>query len=270
MRAINLQGKLNSNWVVIDPEDHSPPAMDSSISSPDPIGLSDENLILTPSPSKRRASSITPRKPLVETSGNSTVQEFYITTPTKPNAKAGRDTYSPWRLRMTLEADPIETGQKIGGHKEQTIVTKIPLKGGEDSSLIESTRGRGGSRKSLGSPVRRMGTPKPKVNRRKTMPEPSDAIDDYKIGETSPFARPGDAFPKRRARKSVSPGKKRESRTPEIQTAPASDAESKRKRSRSRKRRIEITPMKLPQDFEGSSDFPMQQPQPESPCQRGL
>ena len=214
-------------------------------SSPDPLGLSDENLAFTPSPSKTRASSVIPCRALAEISGNSAVQEFYISTPT-PKQEAS----SPWRLRMTLEAKPVKRGQGLEELKEETIVTKVPLKGGDGSSPIDSRRGRGRSGKSLGSPVKRTGTPKPKVNRRKTVCEPAEAI---VMLDSSPFAKPGDAFPKRRAKKSPSPSKPRRQITPDTQLVTANDAESRRKRSWSRKRRTEITPMKLSRNLEDHS-----------------
>ena len=227
-------------------------------SSPDPLGSLDEEATLsTISPRKLRAASITPRKPLTDVSGNSAVQEFYISTPTPPKRRTspvkGKGS-SPWRIRVTLEAEPSDEPLEDEGLREETMVTKIPLKGADDSSSMDADKGRGRPRKSLGSPIKRPATPKFSTRRRKTVSTSAEVEENIDQREMSPFAKRGDAFPKRRRRKSRSPNKQNNQAVSEPTTERMSEndpaAQSKRKRSRSRKRRAEITPMKLFQDLD--------------------
>lgn len=224
-------------------------------SSPDPLGFSDENATTPLSPSKARASIHTSRTPLKEVLGNSAVQDFYIPSPTpikKRTLSNNGKALSPWRIRVTLQAEPIGDAQENSVLDDKTIVTRIPLKGGDDSSPPEMTRGRERPLKSLGSPSKRPGTPKPNTRRARSASAPTEVEEEQEhLGwqDMSPFAKRGDAFPKRRARRSRSPRKQEDQAMPLTPTLLANEndlaAESKRKRSRSRKRRTEITPRKL-------------------------
>ena len=147
---------------------------DSLLSSPDPLGLSLTSKP-TSSPAKPLEKPRTPRKALSESQGNAQVQHFYLTTPSAPHtpskspAKASQDARSPWRIRVTVEAEPeINMAESPSKHLvERTTTTSIPLKDAVDSSPAAVKRGRGRPRKSLDAPIKRNGTPKPRATGRK-------------------------------------------------------------------------------------------------------
>ena len=81
---------------------------------------------------------------------------------------------SPWRIRVTVDAEredgrqsssAVETPSRRKSHR--TVTTQVPLKGGDESPTSPSKRPRGRPRKSLDSPVKRPGTPKPLANKRR-------------------------------------------------------------------------------------------------------
>lgn len=252
-----------------------PPNDELLPSSPDPLALSDENTT-TPSPTKARGASITPRKPLLATSGNTTVQDFYLATPpakcrSSPAKRSGQneDAVSPWRIRLTLQAEQVN-GKEITQARilspdrltGRTTTTTIPLKGGDDSPPIVAKRGRGRPRKSLDSPTKRNGTPKPKATgRRKTMLEAAERQDDTK---TTGAATPT----KKKTRKSMQPkletGQPREDITPVSTPRKAKSdqptAGTKSTRPRSKGRRQEITPMRIAYHSDASSQKSPKEP----------
>ena len=162
------------------------------LSSPDPLALSNEN-ISTHSPTKGRGAVLTPRKALAETSGNTHIQNFYLNTPpprrTSPTKlpKQRSHSTSPWRIRLTLQAEQINDAQGSPSMKrtptkrliERSTTITVPLNGGDDTPEIVQKRGRGRPRKSLEAPVKRSSTPLPKkAARRKTVPYVVEEQDD--------------------------------------------------------------------------------------------
>lgn len=147
---------------------------DSLLSSPDPLGLSLTGKP-TSSPAKSPQKPRTPRKALSDSHGNAQVQHFYLTTPSAPHtpsaspAKSAQDVRSPWRIRVTVEAEPeINMAKTPSKHLiERTTTTSIPLKDAVDPSSVAVKRGRGRPRKSLEGRVKRNGTPKPRATGRK-------------------------------------------------------------------------------------------------------
>ncbi|CAF9932377.1 MAG: hypothetical protein HETSPECPRED_008343 [Heterodermia speciosa] len=147
---------------------------DSLLSSPDPLGLS-LNSKPTSSPAKSPQKPGTPRKALSESHGNTQAQHFYLNTPSAPHtpskssAKSAQDIRSPWRIRVTVEAEPeINMVKSPSKHlAERTTTTSVPLKAADDSSPAAVKRGRGRPRKSLEGPIKRNGTPKPRATGRK-------------------------------------------------------------------------------------------------------
>lgn len=165
------------------------------LSSPDPLALSNEN-IPTPSPTKGRGVVLTPRKALADTSGNTHVQDFYLNTPprqkTSPtkSLKQSSQSTSPWRIRLTLQAEQTSDHQGSPSRKrtptkrliERSTTITVPLNGGDDTPQFAEKRGRGRPRKSLEAPVKRNGTPIPKKNaRRKTVPDVVQEQDDTPV-----------------------------------------------------------------------------------------
>ena len=231
-----------------------------SLSSPDPLSMSNENLP-TPSPIKPDRPIITPRKVLAETSGNACVQEFYLTTPPARKArptptkspKSRTNTPSPWRIRLTLSAEQADDmrvqspTKRIG---ERTTTIKVPLKDADDTPPAAARKGRGRPRKSLDTTeknsIERHGTPKPKVSsRRKTVTKLV----------TQNTADSNATPPSKKSR-----GKAKQSRNPNCQSAQLEGDNSSREREgkiieaaretrpRSKGRRREITPIKKVQD----------------------
>ena len=247
------------------------PSKDMMLSSPDPLGMSNEN---TPSHSPTKAGrrfSITPRPVLTEASPNAQVQEFYINAPPSPRynaspVKSPKQTAqptSPWRIRLTVQAEEVDETLKRNSSPvkriaERTTTISVPLKGGDDTSPAMKKKGRGRPRKSLSSPVKRAGTPKPKAGvRRKTMPESPEKQDIDTNGETvTPPKKP-----RGRPRKSMEPKNMEPSRNVSQNNGldvrlgssfgggeETNGKRSKTSRTRSRGRRQEISPIKIAVD----------------------
>ena len=158
------------------------------LSSPDPLGMSQENLG-TPSPTKRRdeKSILTPKKALIETSNNVQTQEFYITTPSGPRHSSlspakrtsqANDLTSPWRIRVTVQAEQEKlldnSAAKQNSHgqcaNEKITTTTIPLNDADYSSKVNLGKSRGRPRKSSDGAGKRSGTPNPRRNGRGKTP----------------------------------------------------------------------------------------------------
>ncbi|MCJ1371381.1 hypothetical protein MMC20_002596 [Loxospora ochrophaea] len=152
---------------------------ESTLSSPDPLaGSLNYSTPLPPSPKRKKA--------LADSGGNVRLQDFYMTTPPplskyspSPMKSAARteNVVSPWRIRVTVEADPEgQAGEKVQHMMsptkriaERRKTTTVPLKDADESSPVVAKRGRGRPRKSLDKPVKRPGTPSAgKNSRRKT------------------------------------------------------------------------------------------------------
>ena len=238
-------------------------------SSPDPLGLSDENMGRG-SPSRVRRPNISPRKPLADASGNARRQDFYISTPPPKarhsiNSKASspqRESESPWRIRLTVQAERVDDAEHmgIGGnlYQAKTTTTTIPLKCGDDASLA-TKRGRGRPRKSNDGQKTKNGTPKPKAVKRKNIAEAE---------EFTPLDSWAPTPPRRRAYKSGNPsgvhkspilnapGLTTETSTPTRRSPERLVKARPFSRSRSRGRRQEITPRKLGQSVELEDETP--------------
>ncbi|KAI9696039.1 MAG: hypothetical protein M1836_005870 [Candelina mexicana] len=173
------------------------------LSSPDPLANSpDISAFLSPSkPSRTSRPGDSTLKQTNSTPKNQTVQlqDFVISTPsnklntldlspTRSKAKT-ENALSPWRIRVTVEAERDEDGNRTGKDaakllnfqspakksKAQTTVTTVPVKGLESSPPAPKRRGR--PRKSCTTPVKRNGTPRPsRRSRRLSM--------DHALGET--------------------------------------------------------------------------------------
>ena len=232
------------------------------LSSPDPLALSNEN-ISTPSPTKGRGVALTPRKPLADASGNTHVQDFYLNTPpprkTSPmkSFKQSSQSTSPWRIRLTLQAEQTSDLQGSPSRRqtptkrliERSTTIAVPLNGGDDTPQFLEKRGRGRPRKSLEAPAKRNGTPIPKKNaRRKTVP---DVVQEQNDTPVSVRAGP----PKRakgRPRKSLEPSKDISTsmqadtplQSPVMEDVQPDEAE-KPTRRKSRARRKEIIPVEI-------------------------
>lgn len=173
-------------------------------SSPDPLGVTEENLGTVP-PLKqcREKFGATPKKPLANTSSNVGLQDFYLTTP--PSQRAGvaspfklvaeaENPASPWRIRVTVEAEQDNTQHSEASHNttpakrlaERTTTTMVPLKDVDEQSPAVSKRGRGRPKKSIDSPGKKAGTPKQKSSgSRKTLP-PSTQKPSNETGRHTP------------------------------------------------------------------------------------
>ena len=233
--------------------------------------MSNESIPSHPPTKEGHGLSITPRKALTETSGNTQVQEFYINTPPHPRRNASpiksprqtTQSTSPWRIRLTVQAEHIDEMQKpndVPGKRltEQTTTITVPLKGCDDTPPVMQKKGRGRPRKSLDSPVKRAGIPKPKGGgRRKTMSESPKkrGMDAHGQAATPPKK------PRGRPRKSVEP----KGGGPSLVSSQSNDSDvwlgsslvggeemnemkPKATRTRSWARRQEITPMKISAD----------------------
>lgn len=247
------------------------PTKDVQLSSPDPLGMSNGSI---PSFSPRKEGhrlSVTPRKALTEASGNTQVQEFYINTPPHPRRSASpikspkqtTQSTSPWRIRLTVQAEQVDEMPKsknIPGKRltEETTTITVPLKGGDDTPPVLQKKGRGRPRKSLDSPVKRAGTPKPKGGgRRKTLSESPKKREIDAHGQVATLPKK----PRGRPRKSI----EAKGVGPSLVTSQSNDPDvwlgsslvggeemtgmkPKAIRTRSRARRQEITPMKIAAD----------------------
>ena len=247
------------------------PTKDMPLSSPDPLGMSNSNISCQSPAKKGRQPLITPRKALREASGNPQVQEFYINTPPNPTLNASpkksprqrRQSASPWRIRLTVQAEPVDGIQRLDMSPikrltETTTTTTVPLKGGDDTPPAMEKKGRGRPRKSLDGPVKRSGTPKPKtVGRRRSVPESpnKNELGSQRKMETPPKK------PKGRPKKSTEPKNVEPSSTVIQQddldvwlgssvagVEEAAEMRSKTVRTRGRGRRQEITPKKVSVD----------------------
>ncbi len=248
--------------------------MDSDlvISSPDPLGQSNEN-IGTPSPTKtptkRQRLSITPRKPLTDTSGNAKTQDFYLTTPPARSgssspiklSKHKDEAQSPWRIRLTVQAERVDDGnQEVSSIllTERTTTTRVPLKGGDDPSP-NVKRSRGRPRKSIDSPFKRNGTPKPKgAGRLMTMHDSPGRSGSRGIKSPTPTKKG-----RGKGRKNLEFGSRgfeteggfgSSSNSNSVYTT-KQQKDGKAARSRSRSRRKEITPKKMALESESGSEM---------------
>ena len=250
------------------------PTKDMTLSSPDPLGMSNSSIFSHTPTKKSRQPLITPRKALREASGNPQVQEFYIDTPPNPRRNASpnksprqiRQSTSPWRIRLTVQAEPIDEKLDKSPKKrlaEQTVTTTVPLKGGDDTPPAVEKKGRGRPRKSLDGPVKRSDTPKPKAGgRRRTISESPKKKKEDADGE---MAKP----PKKargRPKKSMEPKDVESSwglsqkndmdvwlGSSLVGREDTAEIKSKATRTRSRGRRQEITPIKVAVDSDTES-----------------
>ena len=228
-------------------------------SSPDPLGTSDENFG-NASTSTLKRPTISPRKPLIDTAGNARIQEIYVSTPPAKRCDSSptkttkqKDTQeSPWRIRLTVQAERVEDDETTVSPihlTERTTTTTVPLKLGDEGVSIEK-RARGRPRKSLDNPIKRNGTPNPKAAaRRKTMHETATAGPEMSWLPTPPKkgrirgrkTLPGGPQTSSLAVNAIaSPMQNPTRQTPErtIKARPFS-------RTRSRNRRKEVTPRKI-------------------------
>ncbi len=240
----------------------SPERAYDRLSSPDPLALSNEN-ISTPSPTKGRGAVLTPRKALADTSGNTHVQEFYLNTPpprrTSPtkSPKQRSQSTSPWRIRLTLQAEQVNEIQ--GGPSTKRTPTKrliersttitVPLNGGDDTPLLAEKRGRGRPRKSLEAPVKRSGTPIPKkAARRKTVPDIVEEQDDTPVSMRQTQPKRAKGRPRKSLESAMDISKSIQADTalysPVMEEVERDRAE-KITRRKSRARRKELIPMEI-------------------------
>ena len=152
-----------------------------AIDSPDPLGLSltSEKGYSAKSP---RQSTVT-RKLATPTKNSVRLQDFYLKTPPVATTFAkspsrssarGESVISPWRIRVTVDAEREDIQQSPTGMEKSsrrkdghTVTTHVPLKSGDDTPSSPTKRPRGRPRKSLNSPLKRPGTPKPLPTRRR-------------------------------------------------------------------------------------------------------
>ena len=161
---------------------------ESLLESPDLLAKSISDATSSPSkPLKQQNLRITPRKQPVN--GTVKLQDFFLTTPPAAIARRGSPTrsiaqtenlLSPWKIRVTVQAEPQEegmAGQRRGRRtsvspskatpskrtRTSTVTTSVPLNDGDESEMLPSRRGR--PRKSESSPAKRPGTPKPRKGR---------------------------------------------------------------------------------------------------------
>jgi len=234
---------------------------DMLISSPDPLGLSSEN-VGPPSPIKAPRPNTSPRKALSDASGNAQVQEFIINTPPSQkytpqrSSKHKREEESPWRIRLTVQAERMDEQKAMELSRkgtsiqisERTTTTTIPLKGGDNSPPAIEKRGRGRPRKSLDSPIKKNGTPKPKnAGRRKALPEPIEESGPISPSKTSPSPKKGwrgqgkNTYKAATAELSEVIAAEMYPQTADIASIDHKGRQSSRPRSRARRK--EITPM---------------------------
>lgn len=254
------------------------PTKDMTLSSPDPLGMSHSSIFSHTPTKKSRQPLITPRKALREASGNAQVQEFYIDTPPNPTRNASpkksprqiRQSTSPWRIRLTVQAEPIDGVQKLDKSPkkrltEQTTTTTVPLKGGDDTPPAVEKKGRGRPRKSLDGPVKRSGTPKPKAGgRRRTISESPkkqevDADSEMATPLKKPRGRPNKSMEPKDVESSWGLSQKNDMDvwlgSSLVGGEDTAEKKSKATRTRSRGRRQEITPIKpaVDSDIESGS-----------------
>lgn len=205
---------------------------------------------------------------MTEVSGNAQVQDFYINTPPNPRriaspTKSPRQTTqstSPWRIRLTVQAEQVDEMQRsdilsVKHLTEQTTTITVPLKGSDDTPPAAEKKGRGRPRKSLESPVKRAGTPKPKVGvRRRTMPESPKKQEMYIHKEKAtpprkPRGRPRKSMEAKGFEPSLGLSQKTDSDvwlgSSLVGGEETAEIGSGITRTRSRGRRQEITPMRI-------------------------
>jgi len=174
--------------------------------SPDPLAISQDNMpASSPTRTPRRTTS---RKPLQDLTGNICSQDFYLTTPPAPHFSSSPaksttpagNTASPWRIRVTVEAEPDEARNEYPRKvlAQHTTTTTVPLKTAIESSPSPVKRRRGRPRKSMDEPMKRSGTPKPKPSRkRKTMSEFTEDTAEGMALDTATPARRGRGRPRK-------------------------------------------------------------------------
>ena len=232
------------------------------LSSPDPLALSNENISI-PSPTKGRGAVLTPRKALADTSGNTHVQDFYLntppprrTSPKKPPKQRSQST-SPWRIRLTLQAEQINDVQGSPLTKrtptqrliERSTTITVPLNGGDDTPQLVEKRGRGRPRKSLEAPVKRSGTPIPKkAARRKTVPDIVEEQDDTSVSVRATPPKRAKGKPRKSLESAMDITKSIRTDTPlysPVMEKVERNRAEKSTRRKSRARRKEIIPMTI-------------------------
>lgn len=251
--------------------------MDSSQSfrspSPDPLAISQENIAAS-SPT-RITPKTTPRKPLQHSAGNICSQDFYLTTPPapsfsssplKPGHLAGNPT-SPWRIRVTVEAEPKHARDASPGRllTRHTTTTTVPLKTGVDSSPAPAKRGRGRPRKSLDGPMESSGTTKTKITRkRKTMAEVVEGKATEAISESATPVRRGRGRPRKSLGSEIHGSEAGMVEEEEIGIQQSvnpdePDPEQRKPRSKSRDRRKAISPTTASASDTGGTPFTVEQ-----------
>ncbi|MCJ1314256.1 hypothetical protein MMC25_007936 [Agyrium rufum] len=151
--------------------------------SPDPLALSLKGDHQHPSPS-RHPSPFTPRKvEALSQKTNIPLQDFYLSTPSAPVIRSAspsksiaqaENLLSPWRIRVRVEAERSDAPNRLKTQSPSPVrrvmaatkTTTIPLKTG-DESAAPAKRPRGRPRKSIDTPIKRKGTPKPRKNTRR-------------------------------------------------------------------------------------------------------
>ena len=147
---------------------------ESTNSSPDPLGMSQNNLRLSsPLKQRRETPKLTPKKFLGETSNNVRLHDIYLTT--SPAAKnhfatpnkegVAQASISPWRIRVIVQAEPENENDNMANAKHaiqssvgRTITTVVPLEEAGES-VADTQRSRTTPQKKLFG--KRSGTPKP-------------------------------------------------------------------------------------------------------------
>lgn len=155
---------------------------DQPLSSPDPLGFSQENTGALPSLKRTENSRLTPTKPLANTSNNVQRQVFNLTTPpANRNNKASPfklvaeadNTISPWRIRVTVETEQDAAGPSLTSglpgkrFAERTTTTTVPLRDADEQSPAVAKKVRGRPRKSMDNAEKGLATPKSKAPARR-------------------------------------------------------------------------------------------------------
>ena len=147
---------------------------ESSTSSPDPLGMSHNNLELSsPLKQRRETPKPTPKK-ISETSNNVRLHDVYLSTSpagknhsTTPKKGGGaQPPISPWRIRVIVQAEPENENVNMASDKQsiqpsigRTITTVIPLKQAGES--VVNARKRSGALPQKKLFGKRPGTSKP-------------------------------------------------------------------------------------------------------------
>lgn len=146
---------------------------ESTTSSPDPLGMSHDNLeISSPMKQRRNTPKLTPKKVLGESSDNVRLHDIYLTTSpaarnhsTSPHKGATRAPISPWRIRVIVQAEPEIEKDNTSTAKlfaqpsiGRTTTTIIPLREAGESAVDSPRRSGARPQKSIG---KKPGTPKP-------------------------------------------------------------------------------------------------------------